>query len=264
MQNATNPDWKLNVLMSVYKPDMKRFEETMISLCNQTYTNFKLIVCIDGDDKQVEKVISKYEKKLSIDVVINKSNIGLTKSLNKILSIANSDLIARIDAEDIYVPEKLQLQVNQFKENKKLVLCGCNFIEQETSIKSDLPLDDASIRVELVKHNAFAHSCVMFKRPANFFYNDSYRYSQDYECWLRLAYVGEMLNIDKCLVYRRGLGLSYLHEREQLYYKLLAKLSRFSEKRSLIFVIYFFRDVLKLVLGPSILRFIRSIKKIKQ
>ncbi len=109
----------VSILLSVYNSE-KTIEESLNSLLNQTYKNIEILVIDDGSKDSSLEICKSYENKnKQIEVYENKNNIGLTKSLNKLLIRSRGELIARQDADDISSPERIEKQV-EFLIKKKI------------------------------------------------------------------------------------------------------------------------------------------------
>ena len=96
------------------------------SIVNQTFENWELIVINDGSSDKTKKILSKYKNNPKITIINNKKNIGLANSLNKGISIAKGKYIARMDADDISLPTRLERQV-AFMNTEKVDLLSSSF-----------------------------------------------------------------------------------------------------------------------------------------
>jgi|SaaInlStandDraft_2_1057019.scaffolds.fasta_scaffold66522_2 glycosyltransferase involved in cell wall biosynthesis len=227
----------LAVITSIYRPNIRLLKKTFDSLVNQTFKNFTVYVCIDGKDDDVEKIVQEYATQLDIKTTINIQNIGLTKSLNKLIESSIEPYVARLDAEDYCHPKRFQLQLDQFLNSDDLALCGSNYISEYAgnSVQHQLPSGDHDIRNRIYVENVFCHSAVMFKRFSDLNYDSFFKYSQDYELWLRFMKVGRCFNIQEVLTVRSETpGISIRKRTVQHCFFVLAKLKH-----------------IKFMLGPS-------------
>jgi len=107
----------ISVIMSVYN-DEKNVRSAVESILGQTFTDFEFIITEDCSKDNSLNVLREYaEKDSRIVLVENKENLKLTKNLNNMLKIAKGDLIARMDSDDISLPERFEKQVHIFKDN---------------------------------------------------------------------------------------------------------------------------------------------------
>lgn len=206
---------EISVLMSVYN-DEKYIEEAIDSILNQSLQDFEFIIIDDASTDQTSQILrlaSQNDKR--IKVYRNDSNIGLTKSLNKGLGLINSKYVARMDSDDVSMPYRLEKQLEVFKANPNSVLVTSNVdIINEDGIVWHQPRRYASnsqIAWLLVFYNYIGgHSQVMFQRDSVLAvggYNETYKYSQDYDLWVRLSELGDINLIDDVLLqYRQRVG----------------------------------------------------------
>jgi len=115
----------ISVLMPVYKEPENYLKQSIESVLNQTYVDFEFIIILDNPENQkLEDLILEYRNKDSrIIFHKNNKNLGIAKTLNKGLQIAKGKYIARLDADDIAYPERLEKQL-KIMENEGVVLCG--------------------------------------------------------------------------------------------------------------------------------------------
>ena len=120
---------KISVLMSVYNEPIDWMRQAIESILNQTYKDFEFIIVNDNPEREENQfVLNEYRNKDSrIIILCNEHNIGLTKSLNKGLTVANGEYIARMDADDIALPKRFEKQALYLAKNKNVFLCHTNF-----------------------------------------------------------------------------------------------------------------------------------------
>ena len=115
-------------LVTVYIPcgDYGRFlKQSVESVFTQLYTNWELIIIDDCSSDETVKIIKNFKKNDSrIKLSINKKNLGLAASLNIALRKAKADFIARADADDINLNERLQKQYYYLINNQNIDIVG--------------------------------------------------------------------------------------------------------------------------------------------
>lgn len=129
---------KISVLMSVYKEPIEWIKMAVDSIVKQTYKNIEIIIIVDSPDyNELIEVLREYENKHKyIRLLINQENIGLVKSLNKGLDFCTGEYIARMDADDICEPQRLERQMLYLKEkNYDLVGCAYSIFSGNTEIR---------------------------------------------------------------------------------------------------------------------------------
>src|SRR3989338_6910450 len=101
----------ISVVMAVHN-QLRTLPAALDSILGQTFTDWELILIADGCDTETELYLVKYSHQDSrIKLVINRKHLGLTKSLNKGLKLARGRYLARMDADDISLPERIEKQV---------------------------------------------------------------------------------------------------------------------------------------------------------
>ena len=180
---------QISVIMSVYN-GAEYLQECIQSILNQSFRNFEFIVINDCSTDTSPTIINECARKDSRIVIIdNKVNIGLTKSLNVGLKIAKGKYIARIDSDDIALPERLQTQYDFLEKNKDLFLVGSGSytIDTNGNIRTRIKVltDTEDIKNKLAIQNCISHPTIMF-RNEGFVYREKFVYSQDYDFYLTL------------------------------------------------------------------------------
>ena len=103
-----------------YHRKKKFFQETIDSICSQTFKNIELLVVYDDTDKSELDFVKKtlIKSKLSFSLIINSKNIGVGKSRNKALKKCKGNFVAFCDADDLWIKDKLKFQINFMKKKK--------------------------------------------------------------------------------------------------------------------------------------------------
>ncbi|PZD74199.1 Putative glycosyltransferase EpsE [Acaryochloris thomasi RCC1774] len=203
---------KISVLMGVYNGSCY-LRESVSSILNQTFSNFEFVIIDDASNDNTWDILTSLSKQDErIKLIRNKQNIGLTRSLNKGLVIAQGELIARQDADDISLPIRFEKQVQFLDQRPSAVLVsGCyEYIDAEgISFKTVRVAGGPDITAwYLLFYNRIgAHGLAMFRRQVVAEiggYSEDYRYSQDYELWSRLVDTGDLVVLPDVLqLYRR-------------------------------------------------------------
>ncbi len=181
----------ISVVMPVYNSD-KYLQESINSILNQTYTNFEFIIINDGSTDGSLDILTECIKKDNRTAIINQQHSGLSKSLNRGIGLSRSDLIARMDADDISSPTRLEEQFNFMNNNPEAAVVGTAFELFGENTKSKIitmPVTNKSIRRNLAFRFCLCHPTVMFRRTTIV---DAEGYQgtgpcQDLELWLRLS-----------------------------------------------------------------------------
>lgn len=192
---------KISVLMSVYNEPVDWMRQAIESILNQTYKDFEFIIVNDNPERvENQLVLNEYRDKDSrISVLCNDQNIGLTKSLNKGLRIAKGKYIARMDADDISLPKRFQMQFDYMEEHPEIIVLGTNimYIGNRVPFKGNdsIKFTDSSIKAQMLLVNCIAHSSVFIRKKVltdnSIEYDEGYRQSQDYRMWELLRSYGK-------------------------------------------------------------------------
>ena len=204
---------KISVVMSAYNAE-KYLREAMDSILTQTFADFQLIVIDDKSTDASGGILKEYAARDARVVVLeNEENMGLTKSLNRGLSIARGEYIARMDADDISVPDRFQKQVDFLDSHPDYSFVSCigRYIDEDGKEEQLrlFPETNEEIYAMMPKVDAVMHPGVMFRREdiakiGN--YCEDFRVVQDYDLWFRGMAAGyKFYNIQEPLVlFRRN------------------------------------------------------------
>ena len=180
--------------MSVYN-SRDYLKEAIESILNQTFKEFEFIIIDDGSTDDSVEIIRQYASNdPRIILIENELNIGLAGSLNKGIKRATGKYIARQDADDISVLERLRLQLEFAHAHTDIDVIGSNCFVID--INSDVVYEEKSLSTaqdfhkNLLNRSAiFAHGCAFIKREKlieSGLYDERFYYVQDGELWLRL------------------------------------------------------------------------------
>lgn len=200
---------KVTVLMSVYNGE-KYLRQAIESILNQTFKDFEFLIIDDGSTDGTAEIIRSYTDPL-IRFVQNEKNIGLTRSLNRGLKLAKGEYIARQDADDISLPERLEKQVSFLDSHSNVALLSSsikmiNLDDKEIGFWK-LPCDNSTIKENLLKGlNQFSHPSSIFRKKCVEKvggYRETFEVAQDYDLWLRIAEEFDVANLEEPLcIYR--------------------------------------------------------------
>ncbi len=166
IEGAGVGDVRVSVVMSVYNAD-RYLEQAVKSILDQTLEAFEFIVIDDGSTDGSRSILRSFSDERL--VIIEQSNQGLPKALNRGITRARSPLIARMDADDIALPSRLQEQVDFLDRNPEHVGVGSNaFVIDEYGryvYTTNEPRADESLRSRLPE-TPFIHPSSMFRKEA--------------------------------------------------------------------------------------------------
>ena len=202
------PRPQVSVIMAVHNGE-RYLREAMESLLCQSLHGFEFIAVDDGSTDGTGRMLEEYGAKDSRVVLLcNKHNVGLTASLNRALSVARGELIARQDADDVSSSDRFALQAAHMKGNPGVGLLGTAYhvvdARGERIATHKPPVTDTEIRWQMLFHNAFCHSSVMVRRSLlqgeKGPYDERLPFAQDYDLWDRLLQRTHAANLTEPLV----------------------------------------------------------------
>ncbi len=191
----------ISVIMSVYN-NQDTVEESINSILNQSYKNIEFLIIDDNSEDNTNKVLAQFENHENIKLFRNTDNLGLTKSLNKLIGYSKGDFIARQDGDDVSYKKRLELQHNFLNENK-LDFCTCSAEDIQTKRKLRKFTNVLPEKFTLKFKNPFIHGTLLIRKDSltNIGgYDEDFYYAQDYKLFVDLVRNGSKFrNINKVL-----------------------------------------------------------------
>lgn len=195
----------ISVVMAVHN-GADYLREAIESILNQTYDNFEFIIIDDASTDDSPQIIEEYMDDHRIKIITNKVQLGLTKSLNIGISIAKGEFIARQDSDDVSLPERFEMQIDELIKDRKIGVLGTGayIIDQFGNTINVMIPPIRVTRGDLLSGNKIIHGSAMIRRAflkkLGGGYNPMFKYSQDYELWLRTIQRYDIRNI-QCPLY---------------------------------------------------------------
>lgn len=209
--NISNSNAPITVLMPVYNAE-RYVGEAIESILNQTFRDFKFLIIDDGSTDRSCEIIRAYSlEDHRIELVINESNMGITKTLNKGLSMIDTPYIARMDSDDISLPHRFEKQLDIMENNSDIDVCGTwfEFFENNSGMVMH-PERDEDIKLALLFYCSLGHPTVMLRNETlkrnNFEYSTCAKDAEDYDLWVRMATTSTFYNIQESLLRYRVHG----------------------------------------------------------
>lgn len=155
----------------------------------------RLFIVDDGSSDSTSEILKEYQKFDKITIITNKKNIGLAASLNKVLTTSTARYIARIDADDEMLPNRLTVQLEEMNKSGYATILGSNALVagKRRQWKTEVPLDLVTIRKKLDSINCILHPTVIMDRQAICEiggYDADMLRCQDYDLWIRAINAG--------------------------------------------------------------------------
>ena len=254
----------VSVVMSVYN-GQTYLHEAIDSVLTQSYKNFELIIINDGSVDKSLSIIKSYTDK-RIVLIDNERNKGLIYSLNKGIKISKGRYIARMDADDISLPERFKKQVEFLESHVTVGVLGCDYIsfnQKNTSFIKSI-YNSHEIKSFLLYTATMCHPTLMLRKQVlidnGLMYSETATHVEDYDLWCRLVLHTDFCNLNEVLFkyrdhanqvsrqnrevqlrnsnsiqknYLKNLGFSYLEKNLKTHF-LIASNSRIKETQSII------------------------------
>ena len=193
--------------MSCYNAS-RWLHEAIDSVLAQTFENLEFILIDDGSTDETWEIIQSYRDRDERIVALSKKNTGLADSLNVGIAQARAAWIARLDADDLCEPTRLEEQVNFVRHHPEVVLLGTGFVEIDVegrAVKKHLyPSSHRKLVRQLERLDRFfPHSSAFYctgvvKQVGG--YNQRVCRAEDWRLWLELSLQGEIACLPKALV----------------------------------------------------------------
>ncbi|MBD5416430.1 MAG: glycosyltransferase [Desulfovibrio sp.] len=228
---------RVTVLMSVHNGEAY-LETAVNSILRQTYGDFLFLILDDASTDATAGMLADFAARdARVRIVTNTEKLGLTASLNKGLRLVETPYVARMDADDISLPERLARQLEHMEAHPELAACGCLWalFDEDDPEGRLIPQDVPTSATEVRRFTTGKAPCI--SHPAAFLrtgalravegYREAFTAAQDYDLWLRLLERGELDNLPTILhFYRRhGGAVSSARVAEQAICHVLAIMS---------------------------------------
>ncbi len=209
-----NPE--ISVVMSVFNGE-EFLKEAIESVLNQNFTNFEFIIIDDCSTDKTNQILKKYEKSderiILIEKSINKGFKGFVENLNLGISKSRGKYIARMDADDLCLPERFQLEFEYLEKHKEVFLVGTSMLlineKNEITGKMEALTEFDSILKRTKIDNPIYHPTIMFRNEPDLYYREKFYACEDFDFHLRMISKNRILkNLSEPLLKYRVLESS--------------------------------------------------------
>lgn len=198
---------RISILMGVYNCE-QTLPQAIDSIVNQTYTKWKLIICDDGSSDNTYSVAQSYKEKYPDKIILvkNDSNSGLNRTLNHCLKHADTEYCARMDGDDISMPERLEEEISFLDANPEYAIVSTDmeyFDNSGTWGKSNAKAYPQ--KEDFAAGSPFCHAPCMVRTQAykavnGYTENQHLLRVEDYHLWIKMYSVGyKGANLQKVL-----------------------------------------------------------------
>ncbi len=228
-----NKEPLVSVIMGVYNTKIEYLRIAMDSILHQTYRNLEFIIIDDASDQWCVAFLEEYKREQEvrhddrrIRLFHNERNKGLTVSLNIALRMAKGSYIARMDADDISLPQRISRQISYMESHKDIDVLACgsfiyggeplfptekDFTDRPRFAGIYRKFEQERMRVRLSFANIeFTHPTVVFRasflKENHLWYDESIHKAQDYNMWVRCIEKGKLGSLQEVLFISREFG----------------------------------------------------------
>ena len=215
----------ISVIMPAYNVE-KYIGKAIESILQQTFEDFEFIIIDDASTDKTYDIICTYHDKRII-LIRNQIKLGVAACINKGLSIASSEFIARMDSDDISKPERFKKQIDFMCANSNLGISGTHMeiIDDKGNLRKEhhKKVGDKAIKINLFfGHTSLAHPSIIIRRRVmdlyHLRYDTAFRYAEDYDLYCRCSSFMTLDNYPECLVQYRvhSDSVSQKYKQEQI------------------------------------------------
>ena len=237
------------------------------SILNQTFEKFELIIVNDASTDRTLSIIKSYSgKDPRVRVINNTKQLDIAGALNRGIKMAQADIVARMDADDISFPNRLDLQYKLINKSKKIAAVGANIVvmdpEEKDIATRTYHETSKELKSCLFKYSPFAHPVVMFRK--NIFegvgeYNPKYSPTEDLDLWFRMGMKYEFRSVPQLLLRYRlsesSSSHSIIRHLEMLVFRIRIKaIVEYGYRPNIFDIAYNLMQFLTLWITPSIYR----------
>lgn len=204
MTENSNRNPLVSVIMPVYNC-ARYVDEAIVSMVNQTYKNMEIFIIDDcSTDGTKEKVATWAKLDERIKPIYKSVNTGYVESLNMAIGLSNGEYIARMDGDDISLPERIEKQVGYMASHLEVGVLGGGYKFLGTN-KALIPIvEHDKIKIGLLKESQLAHPTVMFRasmlKNLDRLYKIDFLPCEDYEFWVYLSSKTILQNLEDILL----------------------------------------------------------------
>jgi hypothetical protein len=227
--------------MSVYNGE-RFLEEAIDSILGQSFENLEFVIVDDGSYDRSSEMLEAYRKQDRRVKIVRQKNRGLIESLNRGCELAQGKYVARMDADDVSIKDRLKWQIAFMEEHPIVGVLGgaVEFIDTEGKVLDDciLPASDQAVRRALMRNCVIVHPTVLMRRDVVISvggYRKCVVDAEDYDLWLRVAERSQLANLERIVLKRRrhAQQISVSKRRQQVFSMLAAQEAAYSRKRGI-------------------------------
>ena len=208
---------KISACLPVYKTEEKYLRECIESVLGQTFQDFELLILDDCPEQPVKSIVESYHDK-RIKYMQNPENLGISKTRNKLIEMAQGEYLAVVDHDDISLPERFAKEAAYLDEHPETGVVSC-FRKNIVGGKIErYPADNSEISRRLMFSSCIVHPAAMIRKSVllqnNLRYEERYSPAEDYALWCRLIGKTGFHNIPEVLFLYRNFENNTSHRQK--------------------------------------------------
>ena len=214
---------RVSIIMGVYNCECT-LSRAIESILNQNYSDWELIMCDDASTDHTVGIAKEYEERYpqKITLLQNRKNMKLAYSLNQCLKVAQGEYIARMDADDISLPDRLRVQVDFLDEHPEYQVVSCRYtVFDESGDYNTVGVEGEPQKDCMLKDVPFAHPTIMMRKCS---YDALGGYTvlprtergQDMDMWFRFFAMGFRGYLMKDILYKYYDSKTVLHNKQSI------------------------------------------------
>lgn len=229
----TNTNITISVGIAFYNAQ-QFLHEAIMSVVNQSFQDWELILINDGSTDNSLQIANEITDP-RIRIISDDHNKGLAQRLNEMVTLSQGKYFARMDADDVMHPDRLQVQYDYMVQHPEVDVLGSSVITIDTTSKEVGTIayaEQPNSILNVINHNCFIHPTVMARKEwflANKYDTDAVR-MEDFNLWLRTIEQYKFYNLPQSLLYYRTNGLPYTRKYIQSMRGELRELKRYKSK----------------------------------
>lgn len=183
----------VSIVMGTYNPNIEYLETAVKSIINQSYSSWELLLLDDGSENhiasQIRNIVSLDSR---IHYIREETNKGLAHALNKLIGLSTGQFIARMDDDDISMPDRIRIQVDFLQRNPKYAWVGCEAdLFDDTGVWGRASRPETPDVYSFLHSSPFIHPSVVFRRcvlveSGGYCEKSIAQRCEDYELFMRL------------------------------------------------------------------------------
>lgn len=201
--------------------------ESLESLLTQSFKDFELVLVNDGSTDNTLAIADRYAERLTIRTLDHKRSQGVASSINDGLAASDSEFVARLDSDDLAMPERFERQLDFMRANPRTGVCGSHLLvfsdQYDGRFVLNHPTTSGAIATAMLQRCAIAHPSVIARRQVFELagnYDERFDFAEDYELWCRASLLGvQFANIPEPLTHYRKHAGQVSQQKSQLQFE---------------------------------------------